>query len=248
VIAGALAFRLFVYVLPMYLLMLIAGAAAFSIDPAGSNDVASGSGLSSHLVATLADATETSRRSLWILVPLTLWAVVVAGPSVHRVVALANSNAWRRPRCSTKPSAALGVLVFALAVTGAAGAVRYARTEGFVVVATVLAVALFGALWLGASMRLPRDPDTGWIGLLPGAALVAVGTQGLYLFNVLYLQRKVESASEACGALGLAATGLLWLYLAGRILVAAPVVNAVVHGWRLGRVRGDEGGVPDLST
>ena len=51
--------------------------------------------------------------------------------------------------------------------------------------------------------------------LVPGALLVAAGTVGLYWFNVLYLNKKVASASEAYGALGVAATGLLWLYLIG---------------------------------
>jgi uncharacterized BrkB/YihY/UPF0761 family membrane protein len=55
-----------------------------------------------------------------------------------------------------------------------------------------------------------------------------VGTQGLYLFNVLYLNHKIQSASAAYGALGVAASALLWLYLLGRLMVAAPVLNATL--------------------
>ncbi|MCU1372565.1 MAG: hypothetical protein JWO77_3759 [Ilumatobacteraceae bacterium] len=35
-------------------------------------------------------------------------------------------------------------------------------------------------------------------------------------------------ASAAYGALGVAASALLWLYLLGRLMVAAPVLNATI--------------------
>ena len=57
---------------------------------------------------------------------------------------------------------------------------------------------------------------------------MGVGTQCLYLFNVLYLNRHIQSASAAYGALGIAASALLWLYLLGRLIVAAPVLNATL--------------------
>ena len=63
---------------------------------------------------------------------------------------------------------------------------------------------------------------------MPGALLVGIGTQGLYLFTVLYLNHRIESATEAYGALGIAASCLAWLYLVGRLVVAAPVLNATL--------------------
>ena len=92
----------------------------------------------------------------------------------------------------------------------------------------VSGAVLFAGVWLAASWVLPRAPGTTVWSLLPGALLVAAGSQGLYLFSVLYLSRKIASASEAYGALGVAASILLWLYLLGRLLVAAPVLNATL--------------------
>ena len=212
----------------MYLLVLIVGAGAFSYAPDTAQRLGDQAGLSRHVMVTLADATETSRRSLWILVPVTVWALLVAGRSVQRVTSLAHSRAWRRPPETSSAAGALGVLAVTLVTVVAAAFVRLGRAEGLVIVAGVTAAVFYTALWLVVSTRMPAAPSAGWKELLPGAVLVGVGTQGLYLFNLLYLQRKVESASEAYGALGLAATGLLWLYLLGRLLVAAPVLNAVL--------------------
>jgi uncharacterized BrkB/YihY/UPF0761 family membrane protein len=91
-----------------------------------------------------------------------------------------------------------------------------------------LGAAIYTGLWMLASRALPRHDGVSWWGLVPGALLVGAGTQGLYLFNVLYLNHKIQTASAAYGALGVAASALLWLYLLGRLMVAAPVLNATL--------------------
>lgn len=242
VLAGAIAFRLFVYMLPMYLLVLVAAAAAFSVDPSGSQRFSSAAGMSGYIITMLSNATETSRKSMWILVPATLWALAVAGRSVFRVITVAHANAWRTQPKPTRASASLEVIVFALVCLAGTGTVRYARSQGLMIVAMVIAVGAYTGLWLLASFRLPHDPTASWIDLLPGAVLVSVGTQGLYLFYVLYLQHQVESASEAYGALGVAASGLAWLYMLGRLFVAAPVLNAVLHERRASSEPGGDSG------
>lgn len=229
VLAGAIAFRLFVYMLPMYLLVLVAAAAAFSVDPSGSQRFSSAAGMSGYIITTLSNATETSRKSMWILVPATLWALAIAGRSVFRVIALAHRNAWRSTPEPVRASASLEIAVFALVCLAGTGVTRYTRSHGLMIVAMVIALVSYTGLWLLASLRLPHDPTASWFDMLPGAVLVAVGTQGLYFFYVLYLQHQVESASEAYGALGVAASGLAWLYMLGRLFVAAPVLNAVLY-------------------
>jgi uncharacterized BrkB/YihY/UPF0761 family membrane protein len=63
---------------------------------------------------------------------------------------------------------------------------------------------------------------------VPGAVLFGVGIQVLYVATQVYFTRKIASASELYGALGGAATLLLWLFLLARLAVAAAVVNAVL--------------------
>jgi len=232
VIAGAVAFRLFVYLLPLYLLVLVAAGVAFSIDPASPDKLATNAVVSSYIASTIADASERSHSSLWLLVIVTLYALSSAGLTAFRTIATAHTSAWGLPPHKVrKPWVVVPTfLVFTLAASGSSQ--FFARMRGGSVAPFWMLVsgAFFFGLWLLASLALPRAEGTTARDLIPGAALVSVGSQGLYWFNVLYLSHKVASASEAYGALGIAATTLLWLYLIGRLIVAAPMLNATI--WR----------------
>lgn len=229
-LAGAIAFRMFVYVLPMYLLVLAVAGALFSFSPTDPTDAASSAGMSQYMADTIGDAAATSHKSLWLLLPVTLWALSSAGRALHKAVAAAHARAWG---LSSVPKAkphlvTVAVLGFAAAVLGGSRVVSVLRHGPLIPVAMLLAAVYYCGLWLLASRWLPRPEGAGWQALLPGAVLVALGSQALYLFNVLYLNRKIASASQAYGALGLAGSVLLWLYLLGRLMVAAPVLNATL--------------------
>ena len=234
-LAGAIAFRLFVFLLPTYLLALVIAGAVFAVDPTKTDDVASSAGMSEYLADTIGDAASTSHKSLWLLIPLTLYAMASTARSVDKAIAAAHARAWGIDLPKRKPHwVILGMIGFALAVLCTLRVITTIRHGVFVPFAMALGALLYAALWLGASRVLPRRPDTSWAALLPGAVLVGAGTQGLYLFNVLYLNHKIQSASAAYGALGVAASALLWLYLLGRLMVAAPVLNATLWQRRTG--------------
>ena len=231
VLAGALAFRLFAYLLPLYLLILVLASAALSVDPDSPRVLARTAGVSASLAAMLSEAAADSKRSIWFLVPVTLAALVVTANSAYKVVHSAHVRAWgltaRRSMRSTA-TAAGGFLVASLAVIVGHFVLRHVRQGLLIPVAMLGGSLYYAALWLVASRVLPRAPRAGWWWLVPGALLVGVGTQGLYLFTVLYLNHRIESATEAYGALGIAASCLAWLYLVGRLVVAAPVLNATL--------------------
>jgi uncharacterized BrkB/YihY/UPF0761 family membrane protein len=228
-LAGAIAFRLFVFMLPIYLLALVIAGAIFAFDPDQTEGAASSAGMSSYLAGTIDDAASTSHKSLWLLVPVTLYALASAGRSVDKALAAAHARAWDIALPKRKPHyVVLGIVGFALAILAATRMISVIRHGALVPVAMVLGAAIYFGLWLLASLALPRRAGVSWWSLLPGALLVGVGTQGLYLFNVLYLNHKIQSASAAYGALGVAASALLWLYLLGRLMVAAPVLNATI--------------------
>jgi membrane protein len=50
----------------------------------------------------------------------------------------------------------------------------------------------------------------------------------LHMISVYALARRVESASELYGSLGVAAALLAWLYLLGRLLVASALLNSTL--------------------
>jgi uncharacterized BrkB/YihY/UPF0761 family membrane protein len=235
VLAGAIAFRLFVYLLPVYLVVLVIAGAAFAVDPQSPETLASSTGLSSYVASTISDASSTSNRSLWFLVPVTLWALFTTGRSGHRVIAAAHARAWAVAPAATRPHvAAGGFLLVTLMIFAGVLVIRHLRVGVLVPFSFVLGAAYFGAVWVFVSRHLPRAEGAGFVALLPGALLMGAGTQGLYLFNVLYLNQRIESASEAYGVLGVGASLLLWLYLLGRLMVAAPVLNATL--WERGTV------------
>jgi len=251
-LAGAIAFRLFVFILPMYLLALVIAGAIFAFDPDKAEGTASSAGMSKYLAGSIGDAAQTSHKSLWLLIPVTLYAMVSAGRSVDKALAAAHARAWGIATPKRKPHyVVLGVVAFALSILAATRIISVIRHGALVPVAMVLGGLIYFGLWLLASLALPRRAGVSWLSLVPGAVLVGVGTQGLYLFNVLYLNHKIQSASAAYGALGVAASALLWLYLLGRLMVAAPVLNATL--WQrshdpdggLGSVADDD--LPELS-
>ncbi|MGN6694673.1 MAG: YhjD/YihY/BrkB family envelope integrity protein [Aquihabitans sp.] len=228
-LAGAIAFRLFVFVLPMYLLALVIAGAIFAYSPDTTKDVADSAGMSKYMASSIGDAAQTSHKSLWLLIPVTLYAMISAGRSVEKAIAAAHARAWGIPLPKRKPHyVVLGVLGFALSILTATRIVSIIRHGALVPVSMALGAAIYFGLWLLASIALPRRQGVSWVALVPGAILMGVGTQLLYLFNVLYLNHKIQSASAAYGALGVAASALLWLYLLGRLMVASPVLNATI--------------------
>ena len=105
------------------------------------------------------------------------------------------------------------------------------------VVAVVVLVAPLTALWVVVSLRLPhRDAD--WKALLPGALLMAVGLQVLHAATLWFVVPKLDKSSSLYGPLGGVATLLFWMYMAGRLVVTAPILNASLHEERR-RKRGE---------
>jgi uncharacterized BrkB/YihY/UPF0761 family membrane protein len=92
-------------------------------------------------------------------------------------------------------------------------------------------VAVPFAFWLAASWLLPHRAD-GLLDLVPGAALVAVGVQVLHLFTSLFLGPKLTSATALYGGIGIATTILFWLFIVGRLVIAAAILNAAVYDRR----------------
>ncbi len=95
---------------------------------------------------------------------------------------------------------------------------------------------LAAVLWV--MDKLPHS-STSWRDLLPGAVLVALGTEAIHLVVVLYLVPKLGHSSELYGALGSATVILLWLYLLARLLVAAAFLNAALWDQRSDGRRSD---------
>ena len=235
-LAGALAFRLFLWLLPVGLLLIaIAGFAAASQS---TDDIGDGLGLTGYVTGVIADTGQEAKDARWLTVVIALIAVYSTSSSAGRAIRAIHLLAWgmdpQRPKRKwAVPVGFTGFTLLALSVNAAAVAARK-EDPGLGLSLTLLAAVAFFALWMAASYLLPHG-DVGWRRLVPGALLVAVGAQAMHLVVVYYLARKLERSSELYGSLGTASALLLGLYMVGRLLVAAPMLNATLDKRRRDR-------------
>src|SRR5947209_3767483 len=208
VLAGAIAFRLFVYLLPLVLAILTILGIIAGFDPNQSQELVKHSGLGKTVVDSVTTATATSKKSLWLFIPLSLYALYSGGLGVIKVLRAIHAVAWGEPLTKAKRgvAAAFGLFAVAIGLLAIVALLQWIHKQagGVGVIATILTVFVYIAGWLAASRLLPHG-DATWRALLPGAILVGVGFETLHLISALYLGSKIESASETYGSLGAAA-------------------------------------------
>jgi membrane protein len=226
------AFRLFVYLLPLFLALLTLVGLVVGLDEDAPTRVGDGMGMSTYVVQSVADASEQAHRNLWFLVPLALWAVYSAGGAAARVLHAVHTVAWSLPRTRMRRGVAAAGATFLVALGAllAVGISQWLRAEspGLGLGAAAAGIMPFAALWLGVSWLLPHDRRARWTALVPGALLVGTGVWLAHLFSVYVLASRVDKASSMYGSLGVAAALLAWLYLFGRLMVAGAMLNATL--------------------
>jgi uncharacterized BrkB/YihY/UPF0761 family membrane protein len=233
VLAGAIAFRIFLFLVP-YVFVLVYGfglaADAANTDP---QSLAKKAGIAGLLASTIHVAADQSITTRLLVLAGAVVALVSAARTVVKVLAIVHDLIWRLP---IRPVAHLtrAALAFIGIVTGGIILVQsfeWLRDRSAVagLVAVVLFAAIPGGLWLWVSVRhLPRAPGATWRDLLPGAVAVGFGVLVLHVVTVYWIVRQLESKSETYGAMGAALALLLWAYVFGRVLAGGAVVNAAL--------------------
>jgi uncharacterized BrkB/YihY/UPF0761 family membrane protein len=239
-LACAIAFRLFLWLLPMTL-ALTAGMGLVEASGSGRAGRLADSALGGSVVSAVSSAAEQAEKSRWILLVIAVIGLYSAGTAGARTVVAVHELAWGMPRERRRagPLSSLGFTAATLSILAVSVGAQYARRiggPGFEIGAAVAIGAAYAALWLGLSTLLPHA-DAPWRALLPGAVVFGIGSQLLHVLTVLFLAGKIASASELYGGLGVAATLLLGLYMLARVVVATALVNAAY--WRR-EPRGDE--------
>jgi len=231
VLAGAVAFRVFMYLLPLALALITLLGVIAGFDPKEPTRLASDSGLGKTLVDSVATATAASKKSLWVLVPLSLYALYSGGSGVIKVLRAIHAVAWGEQLTKAKRGVSAAFVLFAVAV-GLLAVIAliqwiHKQSGGLGLFAAVMSTVVYVGAWLLASRALPHG-DAPWQALIPGAIVVGVGFEAMHLVSSLYLGNKISSASETYGARGAAAAIIAWLYLFGRLLVASAMLNATL--------------------
>jgi uncharacterized BrkB/YihY/UPF0761 family membrane protein len=235
ILAGAVAFRVFLFVVPYVFVIVFAfglGADAAGKDPVELARNSGIVGLASSAIEASADASTFARV---FTLTLALWALLSGARTLVKSLYTVHALIWGVPRVKVRRPM-LQALLAIVAATGLIVLIRLlAALEHVSLVLWIASMALFvvvpGSLWLWLSAgRFPSAPGTTWRDMLPGAVLFGVGVQVLHVVTVVWIARSLESKSETYGALGAALTILLWAYLLGRLITAAASLNTVV--WR----------------
>ncbi len=234
-LAGGLAYRLFFWLLPLGLVLAAVSSFWVDADRRGAADAARDFGMGGAAVQSAMDAIAEQHHARWYFLAAGIVLVLWFSMGVVRALNVAFSVAWGiRPAKLRRPVTAAvaftGIVILLMAVTTLTQFLReQLGGTGLVLTFGLLAFYLVGVLWI--MEKLPhRGSD--WRDQLPGAVLVALGTQMIHLAVVLYLAPKIGRSSELYGALGAATVLLLWLYLVARLIVAAAFLNAALWEYR----------------
>jgi uncharacterized BrkB/YihY/UPF0761 family membrane protein len=230
IIAGALAYRLFIWLLPAGLVFVggigvVADALSDTPKHIGSN-----LGIGSIVSSSLQSASKS--HSPWYALIIGIPILLYATRSVLRVLIGTHRLAWgdvrgARPKPTFVDAAKLlGILIAFFVLAGVATWAR-AHSPGRGLITTLLVTLGFSGLWLWTSLQLPHR-DAGWVDLLPGAAAVGLGVGVLQLAAAYLLAPYALQKQGTYGALGLAAAVLLTLWALGRLLIGGAEINATL--------------------
>jgi uncharacterized BrkB/YihY/UPF0761 family membrane protein len=220
VVGSAIAFRLFLFFVPM--LLFLVGVLGFLATWVDEGDVEEQTGLTGGLATQINSALTQPDSSRWIATILGLIGMATAGRSLSKVMVTASCLAWQLP-VRTKASVRI--------IGGVVGLIVGIRTELGLAAAGLsflAAFVIYGLAWMAMSTMLPRatnDPGA----LLPGAVIVGLTIAGMQAVSQLYLPDRLGRASELYGAIGTTIVTLGWFFILGRAMVLAMTVNAVIH-------------------
>jgi hypothetical protein len=230
IIAGALAYRFFIWMLPLALVLVVGlgvAADAASRSPAAAAKSLGLAGLVSNSVASAANSS-----SRWYALLVGIPVLFLATKSLLRVLIGAHRLVWvdlrdAAPRPTPRATVRLLILVCCFfIVSGAASAARAGSLASGIAISLILIIP-YAALWLLIAIRLPHR-DAHWRALIPGALLFGVGVELIHLVAAYAIAPMSLSKQGTYGVLGIAAALLLGLFLTSRIIVAAAVLNATL--------------------
>jgi uncharacterized BrkB/YihY/UPF0761 family membrane protein len=228
VLAGAVAFRIFLFLVPFVFVLVVGfglGASAANESPRALAESAGVGGLAAKAFASVGDLSVGERVLSLLVAGLALFLATRALVKVLRIV---HALVWhvRADKLDRPMRWVLGTLALVSVALVLTTLLATLRGQSFVLglIATLLWIVIPGGLWLLVSWHLPHR-DVPWTALVPGAVFLGVGLQVLNLVTVYWIAHQIESKTDTYGAIGFALALLLWAYILGRLITTAAVVN-----------------------
>lgn len=238
-LAGGLAYRFFLWLVPFGLVVAAAASFWVRLDRGGLQDAARSFGLGGVAAHSATTAVEDGSRARWFLLIAGLVLLGWAGIGAVRALRVAARLAWgldpERLRHPVRAGLVFTVAaVFGLAASMGASWARH-NLDALGLVITLADVVVFGVLALFAFEYLPRPEGVDWRRQWPGAVLVGAGVTGVHVFLAYYLAGRLESTPALYGTLGAAVVVLLVLFLIARFVVSGMFLNATLERLRSAR-------------
>src|ERR1700734_1010125 len=240
VLAAAVAFRLFMFLVP-YAFVVVTGfglaSTAAGQDPGAA---ARWAGIGGLFAAAISSTSTPSLANRLIALAVGGFALALTARSLVGVLWVVHRLIWRvQPTRKPSPWAPLILVGFVTVLFGMADLFTWVGSQslGLRILAFFLTMLLAAGAWFLASWLLPRDDCALWA-LLPGALIVGVGVGLLQILTFTYVVHVVTRKSALYGAIGIALALLLWTYFAGRLLTAAIAANASLWRHRTGHESG----------
>ena len=240
VLAGALAYRIFIWLLPLVLVVIL-GLGLLAGSPADAAETLADAGLTGVLASSISTAA-TDTRGWAVVTGLVVGVVVLLYQSyaLLRAIRAVTALAWRLPvRPPVGPlQATLLFLAWMLAFTVTASSITALRAnleQPLELVATLASYVVLPAFWVALSWFLLPHASVHWRDLIPGALVVGTAMTLISVFNALFLFPMLSRQEETYGVLGIAAGLLFSFFLVGRAIELAAALNAVLNEQRQAR-------------
>lgn len=236
-LASAVAFRLFLWLAPLAL--LLAGILA-AYATGGDRDVDAAvraAGITGAARTQAVTALHEGHRSWWYAVVIGAVLLLWGTRTLVKCLTLVNAHAWDAPlrKRSRRDQVKLVLIVVGgwgmVMIVAAAISRLDGALPGGVLLPFLIQVLVVAGAWLLVSMQLP-DRRASWIELIPGSALFGLAITVLHTVSRLYLPYRFERSSRLYGSLGLATVMLAWLLVIGQVIVSAALINAVWAQYR----------------
>jgi membrane protein len=231
-LASAVAFRLFLWLAPLALLLAGILAAYATGDDRDVDAAVRAGGITGAARTEVVTALHEGHRSWWIAVLIGAILLLWGTRTLVKILTLINAHAWDAP---LRKHSRRDQVKLVLIVVGGWGAVMIVAAvisrldgtlPGGLLLPVIIQILVVAAAWLIISMQLP-DRRTSWIELIPGSVLFGLAITVLHTVSRLYLPYRFARSSRLYGSLGLATVMLAWLLVIGQVIVSAALINAV---------------------